>query len=271
MKQTLKQLQINPKDPNFITAATELKGKSKKKFGELALIIFLFVLGIVFIGLILSMIPTTIDNYITAKTIGEYIIIILSSLFIYSLLGILAYFTLGMAIYWFTEKPKWYLGLYYDRLVFQQYNDSTKKYVEKKVPISSVQKCIILKTEHVNFLMIKGVARESVHYTISVHLEYKINGETKYIHLLRPDGFKQLNEVLSFFQDEKQIPIYYIYAPGKMYHYEERDERELIKEIEPEPLIFNGRLEDFTEREFLRKVNHFKALEQSKEYLQKKD
>src|SRR5690625_2181338 len=183
--------------------------------------------------------------------------------------GLISFVTLGMAFYAIKEKPDWYIGLYNDRIVFQQYNESEKNYDEKIVPHTHIQNCTILKTEHVNYLMIKGSARESVHYTISVHLTYENDGESKYIHLLRPDGFRQLNELITYLQNKKEISIYYTYAPGEMYNYERRDERDLLRKFEKEPLTFNGQLEDFSEREFTRRVNHFEALEVSEEYIKR--
>ena len=60
MKQTLKQLQIDKGEPTFITAATELKSQSKKKFGEVILILFLLVTGLFFLGAFIYMIPIVI-------------------------------------------------------------------------------------------------------------------------------------------------------------------------------------------------------------------
>lgn len=65
MKQTLKQLQIDKDDPTFITAATELRGQSKKKLGEITLILFLSVTGLFFLGTFIYMIPITINSYLT--------------------------------------------------------------------------------------------------------------------------------------------------------------------------------------------------------------
>lgn len=120
------------------------------------------------------------------------------------------------------------------------------------------------------FYYFKARSFESVHYTISVHVEYEIDGKLDYIHLIRPDGFDQLNEIISFLQKEKQIPIYYIYAPGEMYNYETRNERVLIKQFERKPITFNGQLDVYSQREFLRKVNYFKALKSSSDYMEKK-
>ena len=166
----------------------------------------------------------------------------------YPMADFISFFTLGMAFYAIKEKPDWYIGLYNDRIVFHQYNESEKMYDEETVSLSDIKKCMILKTEHVNYLMIKGAAQETVHYTISVHLTYEKDGEGNYIHLLRPDGFTQLNELITFLQNERKIPIYYTYAPGEMYNYERRDERDLLKQFEKKPLVFNGQLEDFSKR-----------------------
>lgn len=269
MKQTLKQLRIDEDDPKFITAATELKGKSKKKFGEILLIIFLLAAGIFFSGAFIYMIPITINSYLTGQSFGDYFWMTFGFILFYPMVGLIAFFTLGMAFYAFREKPDWYIGLYTDRLIFHQYNESEETYDEKTVSISAIKECIILKTEHVNYIMIKGIARETVHYTLSVHIKYQNDAGTEIIHLLRPDGFTQLNELITFLQNKKHIPIYYTYAPGEMYNYESRDERDLLGQFEKEPLVFSGQLEDFTEKEFTRRINHFEALKRSGEYIKK--
>jgi len=269
VKQTLKQLEINERDPNFIAAATELKSNSKKKLGEIFLIIFLFIVGLFFLGAFIYMIPITINSYLSGQSFGDYFWMTFGFILFYPMAGLIAFFTLGMAFYWFKEKPDWYIGLYTDRLIFHQYNEAEKSYDKNTVSISAIQQCTLLKTEHVNYLMIKGAARETVHYTISVHIEYESDAGIEHIHLLRPDGFAQLNELITFLQNEKQIPIYYTYAPGEMYNYERRDERELLKQFEQKPIVFSGQLEDFTEKEFTRRINHFEALEISEEYIKR--
>jgi len=270
MKNTLKQLGMDKDDPRFITAATELKSRSKKKLGEILLIIFLLAIGVTFFILFILIIPTFINAYMTTNSVKDYIFITISMIIAIPLLGICSYACIGMGIYGLVEKPKWYLGLYTDQLIFKKHNESTKKYDENIYPISSVKKCIILKTEHVNFISIKGRARESVHYTISVHIECKVDNENEYIHIIRPDGFKELNEIIMFLQDVQHIPIYYSFAPGEKYDYRKRDERKLIKEFAWKPHSFNGALEDFSQREFTRRVNRFEALERSNKHLQNK-
>src|SRR5690625_613413 len=270
MKQTLKQLRINKDDPSFIIAATELKGKSKKRLGEILLVLFLLAMGIFFLGTFIYMIPLTITKYMNIQTFSDFLWLTFSLILFFPTVGIITFFTLGMGIYGLKDMPTWHLGLYKNRLVFHQFDETNKTYVEKIIPLSKIKGCDILKTEHVNYMMIKGRSFESVHYTISVHVEYEIDGKLDYIHLLRPDGFDQLNEIISFLQKEKQIPIYYIYAPGEMYNYETRNERVLIKQFERKPITFNGQLDVYSQREFLRKVNYFKALKSSSDYMEKK-
>lgn len=267
MKQTLKQLKINKDDPDFIVAATELKDKSKKKVGELMLVIFFGVIGLLSLFGFLFLIPTTFEQFGEAQSFGDYTLLIISSSLIYPLLGGIAFLALGMAFYGFKEQPVWFIGLFKDRLLLKKYDDKKEAYNEKVISISDIKKCIILKTEHVNYMMIKGRANESIHYTISIHIAYEVKDEIKYIHLIRSDGFTELNEMLSFLQNRREIPIFYTYAPGEKYNYKTRKEEQLIFEFEQEPLQFNGYLEDFMEKEFLRRVNHFKALEKSAEHI----
>lgn len=268
MQKTLKQLGINEDNPDLITVVTEMKKRSKKKLGHWLTIIVLFIFGITFLTLFISIFPVIINAYIDTHSIGDYILLTIATVLFIPFLAFVTYLCLGMVIYAIKEKPKWYLALFEDNVLYKEYDEKSKKYREESYPISSIEKCIVLKTEHVNFLSIKGRARESVHYTISVHIECVNESRPHYLHLLRPDGFKELNKVLSFLQDKKQIPIYYTYAAGEKYNYERRDERSLIDEFPQKPLEFSGHLEDFSEREFVRKVNRFEALRRSSEQLQ---
>lgn len=271
MQKILKQLGIDENAGSLITVVTEMKNRSKKKLGKWLGILFLFVMGIGFLIGFIIMVPTLINAYITTDSIKDYILITISTILFLPFLGFMTYLFLGMGFYTLTEKPKWYLILFNGHLLFKTYDEQSKEYNKETYPITSIKKCIILKTEHVNFLSIKGRARESVHYTISVHMEYEIDGESKHIHLLRPDGFNELNKAISFLQNEKDIPIYFVYAPGEKYNYEKRDERQLIQQYELERLTFNGYLEDFSEKEFTRDANWFKALESTNEYLENKN
>lgn len=268
MKKTLKQLRIDQNNPNLITVVTEMKKSSKKKIGRLLSIILLLVIGIGFLIGFTIMIPTMINMYITTDSIKDYIFITISIVLFIPLLGLIAYFCLGLGLHLLRDQPAWYLVLYRDELLFKKYDNASKQYHQATYPISSIKKCIILKTEHVNFLSIKGQARESVHYTISVHIVCEIENDCNYVHLIRPDGFKELDIVISFLQNKQHIPIYYTYAAGEKYNYQTKNERKLIKELELERLTFNGSLKDFSDREFTRRVNRFKALERSNKHLQ---
>jgi len=55
-----------------------------------------------------------------------------------------------------------------------------------------------------------------------------------------------------------------------MYNYEKKDERKLVQQLDPEPLIFNGRLEDFAEKDYIRRVSWAKALQQQSKQIRGK-
>lgn len=271
MKQVLKQLGIDKHDPTFITAATETKSKSAKKLGEIIFITVLAVIGFLALFVFITLIPTMIEQFKEAQTFKEYIPMIIAYGLFYPFLALIIFFTLAAAWQGLNAKPSWYLALFNNRLIFKEYDHKSNKYKAKTIPLHDIKKAIILKTEHVNFVMVKTRSFESVHYKISVHLAYEDIEETKYIHLLHADGFKELNEILSFLQNRQEVPIFYTYAPGEKYNYVKRDEHKLIFEFEQEPLNFKGYLEDFKEDDFIRKVNYFKAMESSSQYMKEKE
>src|SRR5690625_405217 len=180
MKQTLKQLRINKDDPSFIIAATELKGKSKKRLGEILLVLFLLAMGLFFLGTFIYIIPITINNYMNIQTFSDFFWLTFSLILFLPTVGIIIFFTLGMGIYGLKDKHTWYIGLYKNRIVFHQFDEAKNAYTERTISISQVKGCDILKTEHVNYMMIKGRSFESVHYTICVHIEYEKDNKIDY-------------------------------------------------------------------------------------------
>src|SRR5699024_576167 len=98
MKQKLKQLRINKDDRSFIVAATELKGKSKKKLGEILLKLFLLAMGLFFLGTFIYMIPITITNYMNIQTFSDFFWLTFSLILFFPTVAIIAFFTLGMGI-----------------------------------------------------------------------------------------------------------------------------------------------------------------------------
>src|SRR5690625_547729 len=126
------------------------------------------------------MIPITINSYLKGQSFSDYFWMTFGFILFYPMVGLISFFTLGMAYYAIREKPNWYIGLFHDRLIFHQYHEPEENYDEETIPLNELRKCIILKTEHVNYLMIKGVAWETVHYTISLHLKYEKDGENNY-------------------------------------------------------------------------------------------
>lgn len=95
-----------------------------------------------------------------------------------------------MGIHGLKDKPTKYIGLYKNRPVFQEFNETKKTYEETTICFSEVRGGNILKTEHVNYTMIKTSSFESVHYTISVHIEYE-----KMVKLATSTSFDQIDSI----------------------------------------------------------------------------
>lgn len=116
------------------------------------------------------------------------------------------------------------------------------------MPFNAVQKCHILRKRVKRLTYLKYKRIELVEYHLSVHLEYVDDGEQDYIHLTLPDGFNELNTLISFLQNEQGIPVYFNIAEPE--GYEELKEDEALKIAESKEVDFTGDLKDYDKKDY---------------------
>jgi len=204
--------------------------------------IVLFVLGIFFAGLGLSFI-SLITNELYGW-FGKTIFVIIGI----AILGV-AYGIMRLSLFSFAGKSNWFLILYRDSVLYKyRDNKDENEFVEIKMPFNAVQKCHILRKRVKRLTYLKYKRIELVEYHLSVHLEYVDDGEQDYIHLTLPDGFNELNTLISFLQNEQGIPVYFNIAEPE--GYEELKEEEALKIAESKEVDFTGDLKDYDKKDY---------------------
>lgn len=269
MKKTYKQLNTSEDDPNLISVATETKSKSAKSIGNYLFFLIIFVVGFILCVLFFPTIFFAFSMIKEAVGIWNTLVAIFASLLVLSLLGGVGWILLAIGFYGLRSKSEWYFALFKDHIHVQQLNADKTQYEKLIYPLSMIQKCLLLKKEIINLITIRGQSYESVGYSLSIHIECKKDQGNEYVHLTHLDKTEGLNKALTYLQDELNIPIYYVFAPGEMYNYEHRDERKLIHEFPQEQINFDGNIDQYKEKESLRRVSLGKALHKSQEYLNK--
>lgn len=262
MKKIYKQLNISKDDPDLIAVATETRSNSVKSIGNKIFYSIFFLMGIIWVFLFFYSF-TLFPNVIGEEGLWDTVLFIFGIVLLLITSGGSSVFFLGVGYVGLRSKSEWYLALFKDRLLIHILNEESRKYEEKIFPLKSIQKCILLKMESLQFVTIKNRSYESISYPLSLHIKCN-QEEEEYIHLRRIDKVTGLNKALKYLQDEKGIPIYYTFAPGEQYDYNTRYEENLIHEFPQELITFDGDIEQYKEKEKLRRVNIFTALEKSK-------
>lgn len=240
MENILKKANVKP-DPAIITAATDAKTMSGKRIEHFFWAAVLFAFGSVF-GLIgLQSIGTVLFD--SPGWVAD-IFLVLTSLGCFGA----AWFFIGMSYYAVKGESNWFVILYPDHFHYQ-YRKQTKdkKLTKLDIPITAIQKCHILRKRVRRLTYVKSKRIVIVEYHLSVHLEYASDEGTGYINLTQLDGFQEANQILSYLQNEKQIPVFLSIVEPE--GYENLKEEKALELAEPEKVDFLGDLKVYDKKE----------------------
>lgn len=222
-----------PYDPSIITVATDHKKWSRKHIGNMIFGIIWVVPGLLMLGLAMNIFfgyPGSWD--------GTFFLIFGSATNEAGWFGNLVYFMMGVLYFMFSmflllmglagglfPSSTWTFVLYPNAFVYK----SDDKTIE--VPISSIQSCYIIKKIRTN---------RNDKTVVNIHVKYMKDHQEHFASLTHYDGYTEINEIISYLQNEKDIPIYFTSLHGTS-----KDELEELSDLEIQQIEFNNDIKSF--------------------------
>jgi len=210
-------------DPSIITVATDHKRWSRKHISNILFGILWVVPGLFMLGLAIYIVfgyPGNWDGIFfiifgsatnQAGWFGNVILFLMSVIYFFFSMFLLI---MGLAGGLFPSST-WTFVLYPNAFLYKG-NDKT---VEE--PISSIQSCYIIKKIHTN---------RYEKTIVNIHVKYMKDHQDHFVSLTHYDGYNEINEIISYLQDEKGIPVYFtsFYGVSKK-DLEELENQEVIQ------------------------------------------
>ena len=222
----VKKAKITPHS-NIVTAATDMKNASSKRFTN-------FLAGILWLALpvLLFFFSMDIINTIFSRRFGFVSFVLIIVLFVCFLVSI---GTIAFAVYCFRAKSKWFLILYHDHLLFKY--DEDRQYKEKNIPLDKLTACFIIQQK----MRVTSKNGSNIKQFLGVYFQYTEDDAYQTIKLWHADGFSELNDALKYLSKKINIPFYLADV-----RYDKRFIKlDQINEDDIKPITFSGDLKTY--------------------------
>src|SRR5699024_2762173 len=143
-----------------------------------------------------------------------------------------------------TQKATWYTILYPTYLLYKYYENSML--AEKRLPLSTIHSCFINPTRKASYHFSTSKPRMQFEFSVNIHLEYKENDETHYVSMPLASQYEQLNKLITYLQEEQQIPVYYSHV-----RMTKKESTQPVTSLDPvnfELIEFNGDLKGYVKK-----------------------
>src|SRR5699024_7722281 len=94
---------------------------------------------------------------------------------------------------------EWVFVLYPDSFLYRYKNKTIE------ASISNIESCYLMKKNSIN---------KHFKTVVNIHLQYVKDEKKQFVSFTHYDGYDEVNEIISYLQDKKDIPIYYTSLNG---------------------------------------------------------
>lgn len=215
MKKMLREAEISP-DESIIAVTSNEKSRGNRFMDTLMDGTVLVVIGIlVLIGFFYLirfalngyMMNTFVSIFADEETIEANKQTLATFNTLTLVVGVIGVSTIIMGMRELKEKPTWHLVLYKDQLLYKYKEDGKTK--ELTLPLDHIQNCYIRPSQKTaRGFADSGPLIQKLSF-VNMYIEYVENDTTHYVNLPLTNRYRELNEILSYVQNQYNGSIYF--------------------------------------------------------------